>query len=348
MLSAYRALALQVETRAVNRLGPSDARRSMMETIERLDGQLRGSLAWSGPDTRLVVLPEYFLSGFPFGETIPEWREKAALEVDGPEYEALGQLAAKYGIFLSGNAYEVDEHYPELYFQCSFVLGPSGDCVLRYRRLNSMFAPTPHDVWSSYLDHYGLDGVFPVADTELGRIAAIASEEILYPEIARCLALRGAEVFVHSSSEASSPRSTPKGIAKRARALENLAFVVSCNSGGLSGIDIPGDSTNGGSLIVDFEGRVLTEAGAGESIVACAELDLGALRRYRARPGMGNLLSRQRLELFAQTYAESVYPSDTLSDQAPQRELFLANQRRALETLVERGVRLSSDEPTDD
>jgi hypothetical protein len=64
-------------------------------------------------------------------------------------------------LFLAGNAYELDRHFPGLYFQTSFVIAPSGDVVLRYRRLNSMFAPTPHDVWSKYLDIYGLDGVFP-------------------------------------------------------------------------------------------------------------------------------------------------------------------------------------------
>ena len=46
-------------------------------------------------------------------------------------------------------------------------------------------------------------------ETEIGRIAAIASEEILYPEIARALALRGAEVFIHSSSEAARPSALP-------------------------------------------------------------------------------------------------------------------------------------------
>ena len=107
-------------------------------------------------------------------------------------------------------------------------------CVLRYRRLLSMFAPSPHDVWDRYLDHYGLEGVFPVADTEIGRLAAIASEEILYPEIARALAFRGAEVFVHSSSEIGSPLGTAKDVAKRARAWENMAYVVSANTAGAS------------------------------------------------------------------------------------------------------------------
>ena len=110
---------------------------------------------------------------------------------------------------------------------------------MRYRRLVSMFAPTPHDVLDPYLDLYGADALFPVADTAIGRLACVASEEILYPEITRALALRGAEVICHSSSEVGTPLTTPKNIAKQARAYENMLYVVSANSGGIAGIAIP-------------------------------------------------------------------------------------------------------------
>jgi predicted amidohydrolase len=207
-----------------------------------------------------------------------------------------------------------------------------------------MFAPTPHDVWDRYLELYGLDGVFPVADTAIGRLAAIASEEILYPEIARALALRGAEVFVHSTSEVGSTRLTPKDVAKRARAIENLAYVVSANSGGFLDSDLAAHSTDGMSKIVDFLGEVRVEAGFGESAIACTEIDLAALRRYRRRPGMGNLLSRQRLELFAPVYGgEPVYPANTLLGPdgqlvAPDRAHFAATQRAVIERLARLGL----------
>jgi predicted amidohydrolase len=185
----------------------------------------------------------------------------------------------------------------------SCVIAPSGEVVLRYRRLNSMFAPTPHDVWARYLDIYGIDGVFPVAQTVIGNLAAIASEEILYPEIARAHALRGAEVFVHSSSEIGSPIATPKMIAKRARAFENMAYVVSANTAGIGGTSGPLASADGNSMIVDWKGTVLAESNPGETFTAFAEIDLAALRAARRKPGMTNVLSRQRTELFACSYA---------------------------------------------
>jgi deaminated glutathione amidase len=230
-IAAYRALALQLTCHAVNDCPDrASARARMRENLERVDRGVGGSKAFLGRDLRLVVLPEYLLTSYPLGETLEGWADKAAIDVDGPEYDALASIAARHDVFLAGNAYETDRHFPGLYFQASFCVAPSGKVVLRYRRLVSMFAPTPHDVWDRYLDIYGLDGVFPVARTEIGRLAAIASEEILYPEIARALALRGAEVFLHSSSEVGSPRLTPKDIAKRARALENLCYVVSSSA----------------------------------------------------------------------------------------------------------------------
>lgn len=340
----YQALALQVGCAAVNRCQDrAGTRQRMLETITRLRAQIRASKAFIGPHLRLVVLPEYFLTGFPMGESIAAWADKAALEMTGPEYEALSALSADNGIYLSGNAYELDDHFPGLYFQTSFIIAPNGNVELRYRRLISMFAPTPHDVLDRYLDIYGLDGLFPVLDTPLGRLAAVASEEILYPELTRAFALRGAELICHSSSEVGSPLPTPKNIAKQARAYENHVYVVSANSAGINDIDIPAASTDGGSKVVDFHGQVLAEASPGESMVANAEIDIGALRHYRRRPGMGNLLSRQRLELFTGLYAGSVYPANTLLNadgaiRIPDRQHFLQTQAGTIAALLERGI----------
>ena len=246
-------------------------------------------------------------------------------------------------MFIAGNAYEVDDNFPRLYFQTCFIIAPSGDVVLRYRRLNSMFAPTPHDVWSKYLDIYGLDGVFPVAKTEIGNLAAIASEEILYPEIARALALRGAEIFAHSSSEIGSPLDTPKDVGKRARAQENMAYVISANTAGIEKTTLPLSSADGNSMVVDYKGRVMSESNSGETFTAFADIDLGALRATRRKPAMTNFLARQRLELFAASYAEnSPQKADGLIQNneihTPDRDYFLRTQEQVIERMIKDGL----------
>lgn len=339
-VDAYLAMALQTTCFAVSTINnPADARRRMSETIDRIAAQISSSKGFVGRDCRLVVLPEYFLTGFPMGDPIEAWKEKACLDIDGPEFDSLAQIASKNDIYLAGNAYENDPNFPDLYFQTCFVMAPSGECVLRYRRLNSMFAPTPHDVWDAYLDKYGLEGVFPVAKTDIGNLAAIASEEILYPEIARCHAVRGAEVFLHPTSQVNELVRAPKDIVTAARAIENLAYVVSANSAGIEGTPLPGGSADGGSKIVDFKGLELVRTGTGESMSAYSEIDLNALRRYRRRPGMENLLSRQRFELYAETYQMNCfYPAGTMKGTKPERQQFVQNQMQTIERLSKLGI----------
>jgi predicted amidohydrolase len=302
----------------------------MMRSIERIDRQIAASKMFSGDDLKLVVLPEYFLTSFPTGPDLPTWAARACLLQDGPEYKALGEVAKKNGVYLSGNAYEIDPKFSDLSFQVSFIINDQGELILRYRRLISMYTATPHDVWDKFIDVYGVEAAFPVADTPLGKLACIASEEILFPEVARALALRGAEVFLHSSSETGSPQATKKGIAKRARAVENLAYVVSANSAGIAGIDIPMASTDSGSMVIDYEGRILAEAGYGESMVALTQIDPAIIRHVRGRVGMDNYLARLRLEPFATTYQMSVYPPNVLANEKPSRAGFRA--------AIERGI----------
>jgi len=344
----YAAVALQLAARSVERAPDrAAARAQMLATIADVAAKLRSSAIfiqqYGGSPVRLAVLPEYLLTSYPGRISIGDFAAKAALEENGPEYEAFGRIAEAQKLFIAGNAYEVDRHFPGLYFQTSFVVAPSGEVVLRYRRLNSMFAPTPHDVWSKYLDIYGLDGVFPVARTEIGNLAAIASEEIVYPEIARAHALRGAEIFLHSSSEIGSPIDTHKAIAKRARAFENLAYVISANTAGIEGTTMPLASADGNSLVVDWKGQLLAESNAGETFTAFADIDLAGLRAARRKPGMTNYLARQRVALFAAAYgAATGQPADGLIDggqiRIPDRDYFLRVQQQVIERLAKEGL----------
>ncbi|MGE8279496.1 MAG: nitrilase-related carbon-nitrogen hydrolase [Stenotrophomonas sp.] len=343
MIDAYRALALQTTCRAINSCStPEDAATAVADNIARVGRQIRASKAFIGADLKLVVLPEYFATSYPLGDTIPGWAAKGCFAMDGAEYEQLGRIAQDNGVYLCSNAYERDPNFPELYFQSSVILDDSGNQILRYRRLISLYAPSPHDVWDKYLDIYGVDGVFPVARTPIGRLSCIASEEILYPEVARAMGLRGAEVFLHSTSEVGSPELTPKDIAKRARALENMAYVVSANTAGISGVDIPLGSADGMSKIVDDQGRVLSAAGTGESMAAYADLDIAGLRRRRLRPGMGNFLSRLPQAAINAGLASTALKPNALMDgetlKIPQRADFAARQKATLDALLSAGV----------
>jgi predicted amidohydrolase len=337
-ISPYKALALQVTCKAINSLDKVEAKKQMLETIANIGLQIKASKAFIGQDLQLVVLPEYFLTGFPMGESIEEWKEKACISNGDEVYKAIQQVAIDNNIFLSGNVYENDIHFPNLYFQASFIINPIGEEILKYRRVNSMFAPTPHDVLDKYIEVYGEKSLFPVVKTSIGNLACIASEEILYPEIARCLAFNGAEVFLHNTSEIASNLSSQKNIAKLARAIENMAYVVSANSASIVGYSIPAASTDAHSQIINYEGIKLCETLCGESMVANATIHIDALRHHRNRPGMSNFLSRQRLELFAPFYAQSIYPANSLINKDANRNHFIEQQRKTITLLKNKGI----------
>lgn len=347
-VSTFTATALQIDCHAVNHCANrAEASAQMLGQIENIGASIKSidmfTLGFSGTKTKLFVLPEYFLSSFPMGEPLARWQEIGAIPMDGPEYEALSKIAQDHNCLLSGNVYEVDPNFPDLYFQTCFVIGSNGDVVLRYRRLISLFAPSPYDVWDKYLDLYGEDAVFPVADTEIGKVGCVASEEILYPEISRCLAMKGMEILCHSTSEVGAPMLTPKEICRRARAVENMCYVVSSNTASIQGTPIPAESTGGMSKIVDYKGLVLAEAYTGETFCASAMLDMDSLRKVRKHSGMTNLLSRQPFDIYAGEYGRHTFvkPNAMLENgevKVPDRSFFVRRQQEVLERLTKDGV----------
>ena len=158
--------------------------------------------------------------------------------------------------------------------------------------------------------------------------------------------MRGAEVFVHPTSQANETARAVKEVCAVARAVENAAYVVSANSGGLEGSPFPVASTDGGSKIVDHHGNVLAKTGWGESSAAYAEIDVAALRRYRARPGIENVFARQRFEAYAESYARhNFYPPNTMLAGPPERGHFAAMQRETVARLRKAGILPGEEEP---
>ncbi|MEB3340378.1 nitrilase-related carbon-nitrogen hydrolase [Okeania sp.] len=329
----FQALALQIKAEVVNQANDRQEARGMIEQkIDRIAQQIAASKAFIGSNCKLVLLPEYFLTSFPMAESLTTWAKKACLEMTDPIYDRLGEIAQRNNIFLAGNAYELDPNFPKLYFQNCFVFDPSGNMVLRYRRLNWMFAPTPHDVWDKYLDCYGLEGVFPVAKTAISNLAAVASDEILFPEVTRCLGMRGAEILLHPTSEIYGQARSPKEAAKVSRPVENMMYVISANTAGIVNTSIPEVSVDGGSKILDYRGLILAETGQGESMAAYAEIDITVLRQYRRQVGMKNLLARQRWDAYTESYSQFYgYPANSMDSKVVERKHFIETQRATIE-----------------
>jgi hypothetical protein len=124
-------------------------------------------------------------------------------------------------------------------------------------------------------------------------------------------------------------------LVNRCRALENLAYVVASNQGA-SAHHYPPFSWPGGSMIVDYDGRILSQAdpGPGEKIVV-GPIDIAALRSERERRRGHHMLAHLRIEAY-QAYRQSIYPGGLIEGRPPTlegHEQAIAAGRRRLSAL---------------
>ena len=113
-----------------------------------------------------------------------------------------------------------------------------------------------------------------VKETEIGVLGCAICYDWLFPEAIRELALQGAEVLIRVSAYMDPWGATPPmdwwTVVNRCRALENTAFVVAANQGAGAAHYRP-FSWPGGSMVVDYDGRVLAQAapeGSRKEVVA--------------------------------------------------------------------------------
>lgn len=306
----WRATCIQMESERASQAPDKAAARAVIARNQaRLVRLIEAACANDTPPD-LVVFPEFAMQGPPLGMPVAQWIDRACSPVPGFLTEPLQALARREGIYIAGNAFEAPEEWPGRYFNTSFIIGPEGDVILRYRRVNTAAFPSVHDFRTAYLAETPMDQVFPVADTPLGKLCVIACGEITVPEVARVMMMQGAEVILHPTN---SRYSAAQEAAKLARVAENMTFMVSANVAGAIGFSPDGSLRGGRSHILDHHGRTLAfQEDAEESVAVSAMIDIAALRRdRRADTGLSNPLLRARYEMYVPFYeAARFYPAD--------------------------------------
>lgn len=309
-IQPWRATCIQMDSVVASNAA------SREEAWQIIEGNLANAIAkieaaCSGPTPpRLVVLPEFAFQGPPRATPVSTWIERACTTIPGPITDRLAEVARKHDIYIAGNHFEVDPRWPDRYFNSSFLLDPKGEVILRYRRINTASWTSPHDILDDYRAAYGEEGIFPVVDTELGRLAIFPCGEVAIPELSRIFMMRGAEVLLHPSNE---PVNARADAAKVCRAAENMCYLISTNVSGSIGFS---DTDRGGhSQIVDFNGNYIAfEASDQESITATAVIDVDALQAARRDTNMGNNLLRSRWDMYRDYFSKAdFYPANALA-----------------------------------
>jgi predicted amidohydrolase len=309
----YAAAACQTDL-------PNPTRRDQMRAntdrmLAMIDCAVTGSLPFL--PVRLVVFPE-FAHAAPVYDTVAGLLDNLAVEIPNEHTNRLVDHARKYDVYIqSGTMIEVDPRWPDLVFNTTCLIGPTG-ILSKYRKVNPWI---PFEVHTSPHDIPGYeDEMFPVIDTPIGRLGCAICYDWLFPEAIRQLAANGAEVLIRVSAYMDPWGATEPmnwwTLVNRCRALENIAFVVAANQGA-SLKHYPPYSWPGGSQIVDFDGRLLADAtpGPGERIVV-APIDLTALRHERDTRRGHHMLAHLRTEAYP-VYRTHVYPPDERPRELP-------------------------------
>jgi predicted amidohydrolase len=261
-------------------------------------------------DVKLVVFPE-FAHAAPVYPTAEELLEKLAVPVPNEHTDRIAAKARELGVFVqTGSLLEVDPRWPDTVFNTTCLIGPGG-VLSKYRKVNPWIPwevhASPHDI-PDYPDD-----PLPVVETEIGRVGVATCYDWLFPEVTRELTLKGAEILIRISAYMDPWGATPPmdwwTVVNRCRAIENLACVVAANQGAQSR-HYPPFSWPGGSMIVDWDGRVLAEApsGPGERIVV-GPVHLAALREERRRRVGHTMPAQLRTELYPRQ-REPAYPGN--------------------------------------
>jgi predicted amidohydrolase len=305
-LIRYSAAACQTD-----QPNPTD-RGQMRRNTDRMLSMVDSAVAGTAPflPVRLVVFPEFGHSA-PVFATPGELHEKLAVEIPNEHTDRLIAKAREHQIYIqSGSMIERDPRWPGFVFNATCLIGPEG-IRYKYRKVNPWI---PYEVQVSPHDLEGYDEpLFPVADTPIGRLGCAICYDWLFPEALRQLAANGAEVLIRVSAYMDPWGATAPmewwTLVNRCRALENTAFVVAANQGA-SLRHYPPYSWPGGSMVVDYDGRILAEAspGPGERIVV-APLDVSALRHERAARRGHHMLGHLRSDAYP-VYGSHRYPPE--------------------------------------
>ncbi len=228
---------------------------------------------------RLAVLPEWFCL---MGLTD---RDKLAVrehDGDGPIQSFLAGVAAKHGVWVIAGTVPLFAGDPEKVRNSSLVYDAAGRRVARYDKIH-LFDFTGEG--EKYRESNTIEaGAAPVAvDSPFGRIALSICYDVRFPELYRRLAPM--DLITVPSAFTATTGAAHWEVLLRARAVENLAWVIAPAQGG---VHPNGRTTHGHSMIVDPWGRVAASLARGPGVVV-ADVDPNVTDKVRSSlPALGH------------------------------------------------------------
>ncbi|MGE4485595.1 MAG: carbon-nitrogen hydrolase family protein [Oscillospiraceae bacterium] len=236
------------------------------------------------PDLDVIIFPEYCY----FVPNGPAEALKTAVTVPGPFTDSLADYAVKYNVNVISGSFPEKAENGKVYNSMVFI-DRSGKILEKYRKIHLMVGMGFDESESvEYGDHLS------VFDTDFGRVGMMVCYDMRFPELARSMVLKGADVIFVASCFPSGtplpPRTDHWDILTQSTALLNLTYTVACNQYGHVIHDYPFGRTR----IVDPWGIVVSQASGTEEIIyGTLDLEYQKARRESIRS-----LTNRRPEIY--------------------------------------------------
>lgn len=223
----------------------------------------------------LVVLPEMFAI---MGHNDQDAVAVAEADGEGQIQDFISRTAQKYGVWIVAGTIPLRTGNPHKYAAASLLFNGRGERVARYDKIH-LFDVRVEEENQVYTESNTVvpGGQAAVVDTPFGRLGMTVCYDLRFPELYRHLVRRGAEIITVPSAF-----TEVTGIAHwepllRARAIENLSYVIAPAQGGYH---VNGRTTWGHSMVIDYWGRIRGQLNKGAGITLM-DIDLDELRATR-------------------------------------------------------------------
>jgi len=226
-------------------------------------------------EAKLVVLPENFAI---MGMSEMDKVSAAETSGEGPIQNFLSEQARKHKIWLVGGTIPIASSDQGRVFGACHLYNDKGEMVACYNKIH-LFDVTIEASNESYTESLTTvpgDEVV-VVDSPFGKIGMAVCYDLRFPELFRTMADAGMDICVIPSAFTSMTGKAHWESLLRARAIENLSFVIAAAQGGYH---VNGRETHGDSMIIDPWGVILNRLPHGTGVVV-SEIDMNMLKRTR-------------------------------------------------------------------
>ena len=226
-------------------------------------------------DSKMVVLPENFAL---MPENDSDYIKHAEELGDGQIQNCISELASRYKIWIVGGTIPIKSPDGDRVYASTITYNDKGENVSIYNKIHLFDVTLPKSEESYNESKYFVPGdKIETIETPLGRAGISCCYDLRFPELFRLQQKEKIEMIIIPASFTEQTGKKHWEVLLKARAIENLCYVVSSCQGGYH---INGKKTYGHSMIVSPWGKTLDIIEKGKGFIT-SEIDLVKLKSLR-------------------------------------------------------------------